>query len=165
METGELVSVGRIVAPHGVRGDLRMRPDFDHPEIFGTVKEIFIGNTPHRVLSCRPHKNIFILRLADVTDRNTAEALVGEGCALRAETLPELPEGEYYYDDLLGLTVVTDDGETVGELTEILQTGANDVYTVTDGDGEEILLPAIPDVILKIDLSSKTMTVKLPEWE
>lgn len=106
-----------------------------------------------------------IIHLAGVEDRNRAEPLVGTPVEIPAAELPKLPEGEYYYFQLIGLTVVSDTGDTVGTLTEIIETGANNVYVVKTAEGKEIYLPAIPSCVLSVQPEEKTMTVHLPEWE
>ena len=165
MNSDEWMIVGRIVAPHGVRGDLRIFPDIERPEIFKSLKTLSIDGKVYKIISARPHKNIYILRVEGIEDRNGAEPLVGTPVEIPAAELPKLPEGEYYYFQLIGLTVVSDTGDTVGTLTEIIETGANNVYAVKTAEGKEIYLPAIPSCILSVQPEKKTMTVHLPEWE
>lgn len=94
------------------------------------LKKLFLGGRSYDVRASRPHKNVYIIHLAGVEDRNRAEPLVGTPVEIPAAELPKLPEGEYYYFQLIGLTVVSDTGDTVGTLTEIIETGANNVYAV-----------------------------------
>lgn len=98
--------------------------------MFRKLKKLFLGGRTYDVRSSRPHKNVYIIHLAGVEDRNRAEPLVGTPVEIPAAELPKLPEGEYYYFQLIGLTVVSDTGDTVGTLTEIIETGANNVYVV-----------------------------------
>lgn len=165
MNSGKWITVGRIVAPHGVRGDLRVLPETERPAMFRKLKKLFLGSRTYDVRSSRPHKNVYIIHLAGVEDRNRAEPLVGTPVEIPAAELPKLPEGEYYYFQLIGLTVVSDTGDTVGTLTEIIETGANNVYVVKTVEGKEIYLPAIPSCILSVQPEEKMMTVHLPEWE
>lgn len=165
MNSGKWITVGRIVAPHGVRGDLRVLPETERPAMFRKLKKLFLGGRTYDVRSSRPHKNVYIIHLAGVEDRNGAEPLVGTPVEIPAAELPKLPEGEYYYFQLIGLTVVSDTGDTVGTLTEIIETGANNVYVVKTAEGKEIYLPAIPSCILSVQPEEKMMTVHLPEWE
>ena len=160
-----MIEVGTLVAPHGVRGDLRIKPLIERPEILRKLSEIYIEGAPRKLLSAKPHKNIYILRLEGCDDRNAAEALIGKKVFLPEGDFPRLPQGEYYYFELLGLTVIEENGQIVGTLSEIIETGANDVYTVKANDGKEILIPAIPDCIKNVDLEKRTMTVHLLEWE
>lgn len=165
MKPDELIVVGRIVAPHGVRGDLRILPDTDRPEIFKTLKRLKIGGKFYKLLSGRPHKNVYILHVEGVDDRNMAETLIDKIVEVPFSELPERPEGTYYYFQLVGLEVVDEAGSHVGKLKEILETGANNVYGVETPDGKEIYLPAIPSCILKVDLDEGRMTVAMSEWE
>ncbi len=165
MNPDEYIVVGRMVAPHGVRGDLRILPDTERPQIFKALKNLRIGAGSYKVLSSRPHKNIYILHVEGIEDRNAAERLIGEEVSIPVRELPELPKGEYYYFQLIGLAVISDTGEPVGNLKEIIETGANNVYSVQASDGKEILLPAISSCILSVDTEKGEMTVHLPEWE
>lgn len=165
MNSGKWITVGRIVAPHGVRGDLRVLPETERPAMFKKLKKLFLGGRSYDVRASRPHKNVYIIHLAGVEDRNRAEPLVGTPVEIPAAELPKLPEGEYYYFQLIGLTVVSDTGDTVGTLTEIIETGANNVYAVKTAEGKEIYIPAIQSCVLSVQPEEKTMTVHLPEWE
>ena len=138
MKSDELIIIGRIVAPHGVRGDLRILPDTDRPSIYKKLKNI--------------------------DDRNMAETLVGETVEVPFSLLPKRPEGAIYYFELIGMTVVSDMGEVIGTLSQILETGANKVYAVKLPDGKEIYLPVIPSCVLNTDKEKRIITVKLPEW-
>ena len=165
MTSDEMIVVGRIVAPHGVRGDLRILPDTDRPEIFKKLKTIYIGDKSFHVLSARPHKNVYILHVEGVDDRNMAETLISKLVEVPFGALPKRAEGTYYYFQLIGLEVVTEEGQPVGRLKEIMETGANNVYVIEAPNGKEILIPAIPSCVLSIDIDAGRMTVRLPEWE
>ena len=126
MNSDELITIGRIVAPHGVRGDLRILPDTDRPSIYKKLKSIRLGGRTYGLLSARPHKNVYIVHLEGVDDRNTAETLVNQIVQVPLSALPERPEGSIYYFELVGMTVVTEEGDNVGTIKEVLKTGAND---------------------------------------
>ena len=161
MNSDELITIGRIVAPHGVRGDLRILPDTDRPSIYKKLKSIRLGGRTYGLLSARPHKNVYIVHLEGVDDRNTAETLVNQIVQVPLSALPERPEGSIYYFELVGMTVVTEEGDNVGTIKEVLKTGANDVYVVENGEGQEILLPAIRECILDVDVEKNVMTIHL----
>lgn len=161
----DLIIVGRIVAPHGVRGDLRILPDTDRPAIFKRLKTVVIGGKAYEKVSARPHKRIWIFHLKGVEDRNMAETMTGQTVSVPFSELPPRPKGTYYYFQLIGLHVVTDEGEPVGTITEIEETGANNVYIVKTEEGKEIALPAIPSCILRVDLEKHEMIVHMLEWE
>lgn len=164
MKTDEMIVVGRIVAPHGVRGDLRVLPEIDKPELFENIERIFFGDKSYKIISSRPHKNIYIMKVEGVSDRNTSESMVGLLASLPKDEVPPCQEGEYYCFELLDMEVFSEEGELVGILKEIIETGANDVYTVVDKDKKEIYLPAIPSCVKEVDVENRKMVVKLPEW-
>ena len=161
MNSDELITIGRIVAPHGVRGDLRILPDTDRPSIYKKLESIRLGGRTYGLLSARPHKNVYIVHLEGVDDRNTAETLVNQIVQVPLSALPERPEGSIYYFELVGMTVVTEEGDNVGTIKEVLKTGANDVYVIEGNDGKEYLFPAIKQCILKVDLEAGEMTVHI----
>jgi len=118
------------------------------------------------VLWARPQKNCICLALKDVTTRQQAEGLVGYELLIPRQNLPPLDEDTHYWIDLIGLSVFTTDRQCLGRITDIIATGANDVYVVTTPEGypvKEILLPAIASVILEVDVAGQKMVVELPE--
>jgi 16S rRNA processing protein RimM len=158
----EFLAVGRVLRPHGVRGDLLLETLTDFPEHLGDVQVVYLGEAaePHPLSAARLHRNQLIIRLGDCADRDCAEAYRGQLVQIRGTAAAPLPPGRYYHHQLLGLAVVTDTGEALGELVEILETGANDVYVVR-GPAGEILLPAIRSVVQIIDLDARQITVHL----
>ncbi len=162
------LAIGRIARPHGIHGELSVVVLTDFPERFAALEWVFIGDqfqaTPYRLTGYRWHKQHVLLSLEGITDRLLAEALAGQLVQIPIEAAMDLPDGEYYLYQLVGLQVVTAAGETVGEIVEIIETGANDVYVVRAGSDAlppEILLPAIPDVVKAVDLARQQMTVEL----
>jgi len=160
----EYLVIGRIVAPRGVRGELKVQIETDDPARFLDLKRVFVGEArrPYEVEAARLFKNQALLTLRGVADRDAAEALRGEYVYVHRENALPLADGEYYYHQIQGLRVVTEEGRVLGEVVEVLATGANDVYVV-QGDSGEALIPAIRDVVLRIDLSAGLMTVRLLE--
>ena len=116
----------------------------------------------YEVGEVRPQGRGAVLFLAGVTHRSQAEALVGCDLFIEKATLPALPEGTYYWADLIGLEVVSVDGRSLGRLESILETGSNDVYVVK-GAGKEILIPALKSVVKAVDLAARRVRVDLPE--
>ncbi len=153
---------GQIVGTHGVRGDLRVKPWCDSADFLRRFRTLYLdgGATPVKVLSSRVHKNQLLLRLEGVDSVERADLLRGRVlCFDRADA--RLPQGRYFMDDLLGLNVY--DADTFvyyGTLTEILRTGANDVYQVTSMDHKNYLLPAVAPVVREIDLKKGRMLVR-----
>lgn len=165
IQSDEMIVIGKVVAPHGVRGDLRIFPETDRPEIFSALSHVFIGHKSYHLVSVRPHKNIYIFHLTGIETRDDAELLRGSAVSLPFGELPPRKTGSYYYFQLIGLPVYEQNGSFVGRITEILQTGANDVYVVKGADEKDICLPAIPSCILSVSLEEQKMTVQLPEWD
>lgn len=158
------LAIGRIVRAHGVRGDLVVEVWTDFPERFYTMEVAYLGNAqeaePRRVVSARPYKDRVLLRFEDCSDRSSAERLTGLLVQIPVEEAHPLPEGEYYPHQLVGMEVVTTDGEHLGHLSEVLFAPANDIYVVSRSQGE-LWLPAIADVVQQVDLAAKRMVVKL----
>lgn len=161
-----LLLIGFLRRPHGIRGEILMEVFPDLQACLHENLEIFIGSSqkPHLASDLRPHQLGFITRLTGIEDRTTAGLYRNQPVYLSENDLPVLPPGQYYRHQLVGLAVRDEQNNSLGVLEEILITGANDVYIVRTSSGEEQLMPAIPQVILKIDLEHKTMTVRLQEW-
>ena len=154
------IIVGKITAPFGIRGEVKLTTLTDFPDRFDVGRDVTlrIGEREQkrfRVEKNRPYKGGLVLKLQGVNTRNDAEELRGVEAVIREEELAELGENEYYAFDIIGLNVVTDDGRELGEVTEILQGGANDVYVTSGG----ICIPALKDVVAQIDIPSGTITV------
>lgn len=161
--------IGEIIGAHGLRGEVKVALETSFPDRFQRLTSVLIGPGDgkayrnYRLMSWRLHKNNALLTLADITDRTTAEEMRGQFVAIPADEAMPLAEDEYYVHQIEGLQVYTDEGEHLGKVTEVIFTGANDVYVVRSAAGEEVLLPAINDVILDINLDQERMTVKLLE--
>jgi 16S rRNA processing protein RimM len=167
----DLVQLGKIIGAHGIRGAVKIYSYAESAESFTTQHSVIVQDPAGRqatytLLECRPHKQILRVTLKNVTTRNQAEALMGCGVYVTKKSLPQLNEDTYYWSDLIGMTVMDTEGNDLGRLSQIIQTGANDVYVVTSTDHQgpaEILVPAIEQVIIDIDVDRKQMVVELPE--
>lgn len=153
--------VGRVLRAWGIRGDVKIAPFTDRPEDFKQYRSILVGpqRKSYAVKSFRPYQGNWLLHLVGVESRNDAETLRGQEILIEAAQRPR-QEGEFYAREVIGLKVRTIAGEELGEVAEILVTGANDVYVV-NGPRGEILLPARVEVIKGIDVAAGTMTVEL----
>jgi 16S rRNA processing protein RimM len=141
-----------VLRPQGVRGELRLEIYTGSPAHLKDVATVYVGDeqSPHPLESSRLHQKILLIKLKGCDDRQQADQFRGQVVAIaRADAAP-LRAGQYYHHQIIGLTVISDEGEQLGSITEIIETGANDVYVVKNGD-EELLLPAISSVILKIE--------------
>jgi len=159
----EYLVVGFLRRPHGVRGEILMDVHTDFPERLKTGMTVFIGDDykPMIIASRRVHGEGMLIRFRGVRTPEDAGIYRNNWMFVPTANRPELPDGEYYHHQLIGLGVVTDEGFGLGTLVDILETGANDVYVVRDENGKEILLPAIPPVILDIQLADRQMRVHL----
>ena len=158
--------IGKIVGAHGVRGEVKVSQLTDNPDRFRQGARLFLeseeGLLPVEIATARPHKGMMLVRLTSVADRTAAERLQWRRLFIpEAEAMP-LAENENFAHDLIGLSVETVDGEALGKVSEILFTPANDVYVVAGSDGE-LLLPAMRDVVLQVDLQAGMMLVKVPD--
>jgi 16S rRNA processing protein RimM len=159
--------MGRISGAHGVRGAVKVRPDAraatTDPEVFAALGEVVIGGQPFKIIQADRLKNQVLLLLAGIDSREKAEGLAGQEVQGDRRYFPRLPPGEYYWFQLLGLPVYdAADGSLLGHLQEILPTPGHDVYVVVQGS-REILLPAVEEVILEINLGEGFIKAAPPE--
>ncbi len=158
------MAVARVRRPFGVKGETLLEILTDFPRRLFQAEKLFVGeeHRPHSVASLRRHGEEMLLQLEDIRDRDAAELLRGQILYIRTDDLPPLPPGVYYFHQIEGLEAVTETGEILGRVKEILKTGANDVYVVRGARGE-ILLPVIPQVIREVRLGEGRIIVRLLE--
>jgi 16S rRNA processing protein RimM len=154
--------VAQVLAAHGIRGELKCRIVTDFPkERFKRGNTLLIDGVAYTVQSARIQGQTVLLRLHDVGDRNTALTLRGRDITIRRGDAVALPEGQFYWHEVIGLTVIDAASDAVlGTVTDIVETGANDVYVVRPERGREILVPAIKDVVLAIEPAEGRMIVQ-----
>ncbi len=154
------MTVGRILRPHGIRGEMRMEILTGYPERLPIHRVLYLGSQaiPYPLESVRFHQGVAIIKLAGCDDRNAAEALRGLLVQIPLENAVPLEEGEYYYFQMVGVEVFTDQGESLGHVVEVMETGANDVYVV-QGPRGEVLIPAVEDVVRQLDLTARRMVI------
>ena len=160
------VIVGQLRKAHGVHGEILMETLTDFPQRLRAGKTVFVGENhePMTIQTRRAVEKGLLLTFTGFNDCDQVSVLTNRNVFVRTDSLPPLPAGEYYHHQLIGLSVTSDAGERLGQVVEIIETGANDVYVVRSEDGKEILLPAIESVILKVDLRAGTISVRPPEW-
>ena len=160
----EYLVVGSLRRPHGVRGEMVMEVLTDFPERLEPGTQVFVGEE-HRALqveSARPHNEGMLIKFEGVQTPDAAGRYRNQLVYVTSADRPALPEGQYYEHQILGFSVVDDDSkEALGTLSEIMHTGANDIYVVARQDGSELLLPVIASVVLEIDGSQRTIRVHL----
>jgi 16S rRNA processing protein RimM len=160
------LAIGQLRRTHGIEGEMLMEILTDFPERLRSGKSVFIGeeHEPAVIAGLRKNDQTMLIRFSGYQNPEQAARLRNQYVYIKAASLPKLPEGQYYHHQLIGLTIVNESGQSLGKLSEILETGANDVYVVKADDGKELLLPAIEDVILKVDLERGEMTARPPDW-
>lgn len=158
------LAIGRVLRPHGVRGELRVEIHTDFPERFGVYRQVYLGpdHMPYEIEGHRFHQGRVLLKLREVIDRTAAEVLRGQWVYIAAKDAVPLAKGEVYLHQMLGLRVRTVEDEELGEVVDLIETGANLVYVVRGMQGE-ILIPDIPEVIEAIDLEAGQLIVRLME--
>ncbi len=164
----DLLRVGVIANTHGIRGEVKVYPTTEDPKRFLDLKEVILDTgkekLPLGIEHVRFFKNLVILKFKGINNINDIEKYKGKDLLVTREDAIPLEEGEFFIADLLDLDVYEEDGEKLGVLTDVLQTGANDVYVVTrDSDKKEILIPAIDDCILEISPEEHKIVVHLLE--
>lgn len=159
------IVIGKIVAPHGVRGDIRILPQTETPELFLELDYLLLENGQKLNLArARFQKNLVLVSTQEIQTMDEAEKLRGKNVLIKKEDLPKLPEGRFYVSDLIGFLCVDSGGNKIGKFKDTLQTGSTDVFVIINDEGKEILVPAIAENILQIDTENKKMIVHLPEW-
>jgi 16S rRNA processing protein RimM len=161
----DLLEVGKIINTHGLRGEVKVSAWTDTPDVFEDLKSVYIKRKDEEVLltlsSVRYQKNNLIVKFKELNDINEAEPLKNSVLYAERSALGPLPEGVYYIADLIGLTVKKENGEIIGTLKDVLQTGANDIYVVERQNMKDMLIPVIDGVVLSVDLGSREVIVRL----
>jgi len=159
--------LGLLRRAHGLHGDVIMDVYTDFPERLTPQKTVLVGEN-HRPLvieAVRSKGKELLIRFEGYDNPESTADLRNQRVYISAQEIPGLPEGKYYYHQLINLRVVKEDGTEIGTVEDILETGANDVYVVKTSAGEEIMIPAVDEFVLAVDLEKRIMTVSLPIWE
>lgn len=166
----EYLMIGEVLRPHGVQGELRIRILTDYPERIGELQTVYLGTDvesptlkPYAVEGMRMHQNYGLLSLHGINTRDQADRLRGKFIMVDMEHAVPLEEGEFYLFELLGLEVHTVDGESLGTIIEVIETGANDVYVVQSQRFGEVLVPVTEETVLETNIAAGIVTVRLPE--
>ncbi len=162
----DLFVIGEIVKTRGLRGCLKILTQTEAKNIIADLKFVYLEDVRgqrinHDIRGITASGKFVFLELKDIADKDTAQRLVGYKVLIPRDKLEDLPQGEYYWQDIIGLDVFDEQGKYLGRIESIFPTGSNDVY-VCQGE-REILLPAIVEVVRHIDIEKKIMTVKLLE--
>lgn len=161
----EILQVGVISSTHGIRGEVKVFPTTDDPTRFEELKEVLLDTgKEHRTLEIQGvkyFKQFVILKFKGIDNINDIEKYKGKSLYVTRDQAVELGEDEYYLADLIDMEVYLEDGSRFGTLTDVIETGANDVYCVKTQEYGEVLLPAIHQCILAVDVEKNRMTVHL----
>lgn len=160
------IITGKIIAAHGIKGEVKVKPITDNPRRYRKGKSVYIEklDASATVTAVKEAKDdILIIKFSGVDDRDAAEKLRGSLLQVEDTDVPKLPAGEYYFFELEGMTVTTEEGELLGTLEEVITGGPNDVYRVSGEQNSGILIPALKKVVISVDTEKKAMTVRLPD--
>lgn len=162
-----LIEVGKIVNTHGLRGDVKVVAWMDYPEDFEQLTTVYIKTRTElkklTVKNVKYQKNNLIVGFNELKDINEAEPFKNSVLYADRDELGELPDGVHYIVDLIGLDVVNEEGEKIGVLADVFNTGANDIYDVKREGKKNLLLPVIDDVVKSIDIENGAITVHVME--
>lgn len=163
----ELITIGKIINTQGHKGELKVLPLTDFPERFLTTSEVILNlreqNFTYHIDAARIYKKYIIISIREIPDMNTALNFKSALIQVAKDQLVKLPEGHFYIFDIVGLEVYTIDGMFIGQVSDVITTGSNDVYVVKNSDNNEILLPAIKEVVREINIKEQKMLVNLIE--
>ena len=159
----EKIKLGQIVTAVGIKGEVKVYPYTDIPERFEEIDSLMIESKTAKINGVRYMKNMVILRLEGVDDRNAAEALRGKNLFIDRKDMWEMPEDTYLVKDLLGMTVMDPEGNRVGKLVNVLQNSAQDLYEIEKEAGKTFLLPAVGEFVQTVNLNKRIMIVRLIE--
>ena len=159
----EKIKIGKIVNTVSLKGEVKVYNYSDSIEIYETIESIYVEDRLTVIENVRAQKNMVILKLEGADDRNAAEALRGKELYITEDDLPELPEGQYYVRDLIGMSVTEEDGNLLGHVTDVLQNTAQDIFEVESENGKKLLIPKVDQFVLDIDAEKREITVRLIE--
>ena len=159
----DLIEFGKIVNTHGLKGEVKVYSYTDNDQNILKLKRVYIDGKKYDVQSIKPFKNMFIMKLKGIDIIEDTKVLMDKMCFREIVKGESNEEEGYFIKDLIGIKVIKEDNTPLGMLTEVLNTGANDVYEVLLEDGKKIYLPAIAQVVKKIDIDSKVMIVNVME--
>lgn len=154
-----LLEIGQIVNTHGLKGDLKVMPWCDDPEVFHELAYVLIDGQEYDIEKSVIHKNMVLLKLEGINHINDAEEYRNKILYVPREELGDLPDGTYYICDLLGCKVETDTGRVLGKISDIIKTGSNDVYVAEDEAKNQTLIPVIDECIKSVDIEAKLIII------
>ena len=157
------INIGKVVTTHGVRGDIKVYPHTNVEDMFSKLKRVYIGEDEGKILSVKYAKGCPVLNIDGINTVEQAQALIGKQVFADESALPKLEQDAFYLKDIIGCTAVDEEEKEIGKITDVIFTGANDVYQVETESGREILVPAVKEFILGVDIKNKKITLRLIE--
>jgi 16S rRNA processing protein RimM len=157
------IKIGKIVKAVGLKGEVKVYSYKESKESFEELEDVYLENLAHKVENVRYIGEAVVLKLSGIDDRNCAETAKGKDIYMDEADLPALPEGAYYVKDLIGFSVADQRGIAIGSLRDVISGSGHDLYEVETEDGRQILIPAVEEFILNIDMKEKRIDVKLIE--
>lgn len=158
----EKILMGKVVNVVGLKGELKIYSYTDRNERFEELDKIWLDNKVHAIENVRYQNKVVILKLEGINDRNKAEEQRNKNVYIEESDLQQLPEDTYYVRDLIGISVVTEDGE-LGIITDVIQNSAQDLYEVKTAEGKKIYIPVVKEFVTEVDMEAKIVKVTLPE--
>lgn len=161
----EYITVGQIINTHGLKGEIKIYPLTDDIKRFRKLKNVYIDNKETKITWCKLQSDKIILKLEGIDTIEAAQKLKEKYIEIKREDAVKLPEGRYFITDIMECTVFDETGKELGKVTNVIQTGSNDVYSVK-GKDEDILIPALKSIVTKIDIENQTIVIKpLDTWQ
>ncbi len=162
-----MLEAGKIVNTHGLRGEVKVVAWTDYPEDFEDIEYVYVkkktGNEKLHIASVKYQKNNLIIKFDEIKDINEAETYKNQILYVEREMLGKLPEGVYYIADIIGLTVIDENGKEIGVVADVFNTGANDIYDVKREGKKNLLIPVIDDLEKEVDLENGVIRIKMIE--
>lgn len=169
MTTQNRVLIGKITRTHGIKGELRLLPYYSDIDFISKVPTIYFTKnnqpeTKHKLTSSRPHSKYILIKIDDYNNINEVLEFANSEVSIDMEYFPDLDEDEHFTNELIGLKVYDEDNNYLGILDDIMSSKGHDIYQIINDNDEEILLPAVKEYILNIDLDAEIITVKSPKY-
>lgn len=157
------VLIGKIVSASGIKGEVKVYNYADGFNIYKTVDHVFAGSEKKRIESIRFHKNMVIMKLEGINNRDAAEKARGLEVSISEDDLPPTAEGEFYVRDIIGMKVILEDGTVLGTLSDVIQNTAQDIFEFIREDGRKAMIPNVPEFIIKVNPDDRTIMVRIIE--
>lgn len=160
-----MINIGKIVAPFGIKGELKVYPYTNDADMFFDFNEVYIKSKEDfllkKITSIRKHKNIILIKIENISSIEESMPLIEKEIYVNEDSLPDLSEGENYVYQLISCQVYDEDGKYIGIINDVFNSGAHDIYSVVSEDNNEILIPIIPGTVIDKDIVNKKIVVKI----